>query len=119
MTYQITSDNIQVSESMEFLVKEKFSKIESRFEYLPEDAKHIRVVINAMPDDRFVLKVNVHVLDKDYFSDEEDYSVEGAILKVVEELLRIIEKDHAKRGSLDEKKWKEARDAKREISLEE
>ncbi|NMB91272.1 hypothetical protein GYA37_00295 [candidate division WWE3 bacterium] len=93
MNYQISSDNIELTPSMEVLTKEKFERIESRTKNLPKDSCFARIVLNSAPENRFNVKVNLSLSSKEYFSDEEDYSLEGALIKVVEELLEMMEKD--------------------------
>jgi hypothetical protein len=41
----------------------------------------------------FTVKVKFHVGDREYFSDETDYSLEGALIKTVEEVWQMLEKD--------------------------
>ena len=93
MNYQISSDNIELTPSMETLTKEKFERIETRAKNFPEGSCFARVVLNSAPENRFYVKVNLDLSGKEYFSDEEEYSLEGALIKVVEELLEMMEKD--------------------------
>ena len=93
MQYQITSDNIDISSSMEALTKEKFERIESRIKHLPEGSCFARVVLNAVQDNHFEVKVNLDLSGKEYFSDETAFSLENALVVVVEELLQMLEKD--------------------------
>ena len=93
MQYQITSDNIDLSPSMEALTKEKFERIEGRVKHLPEGSCFARVVLNSVPEDQFEVKVNLDLSGKEYFSDEIAYTLENALVEVVEELLQMIEKD--------------------------
>ncbi len=110
MQYQITSDNIDLSPSMEELTKEKFERIESRAKNLPEGSCFARVVLNTAPDNHFEVKVNLDLSGKEYFSDEIAFSLENALVEVVEELLQMIEKDSIlqrrrdmeKKGDLEE-----------------
>ena len=96
MQYQLTSDNMQISPSMEVLTKEKFVRLEHRFKNVPEGSKSIRVVINTAPAEMFVVKAEVLANGKKYFSDENDYTLEGALIKTVEELVRMTEKEKDK-----------------------
>jgi len=93
MQYQITSDNIDLSPSMEVLTKEKFERIEGRVKHFPEDSCFARVVINSVQDDQFEVKANLDLSGKEYFSDEIAFTLENALVVVVEELLQMIEKD--------------------------
>lgn len=104
MQYQITSDNIDLSPSMDALTKEKFERIESRIKHLPEGSCFARVVLNTVPDDQFEVKVNLDLSGKEYFSDETAFSLENALVVVVEELLEMIEKDSIVQRRKDLKK---------------
>lgn len=110
MQYQITSDNIELSPSMEALTKEKFERIESRVKHLPEGSCFARVVLNSVPVEQFEVKVNLDLSGKEYFSDETAYTLENALVEVVEELLQMIEKD-----SIVQRR----KDMKKEVDLEE
>lgn len=93
MKYQITSDNMTVSPSMDALTKLKFERIDKRFEDIPDDAKFARVVLNTAPNEMFEVRANVVISGKEYFSDDTDYTVETALINTVEEILQMIEKD--------------------------
>jgi ribosome-associated translation inhibitor RaiA len=94
MQYQITSDNIDLSPSMTALAKEKFERVERRVVgYVPEDARFARIVLNSAPNEMFTVKANVNFGGKEYFSDETDYSLESAMVKTVEELIQMMEKE--------------------------
>jgi len=93
MKYQITSDNIDLSPSMETLTKNKFERIESRTKHLPQDSCFARIVLNTAPENLFSVKVNLDLNGKEYYSDESDFTLEAALIKVVEELLEMMEKD--------------------------
>ena len=110
MQYQITSDNIELSPSMEVLTKEKFERIESRVKHLPEGSCFARVVLNSVPEEQFEAKVNLDLSGKEYFSDETAFTLENALVEVVEELLEMIEKD-----SIVQRR----KDLKKEVDLEE
>lgn len=110
MQYQITSDNIELSPSMEALTKEKFERIESRVKHLPEGSCFARVVLNTIPEEKFEAKVNLDLSGKEYFSDESAFTLENALVEVVEELLQMIEKD-----SIVQRR----KDLKKEVDLEE
>lgn len=84
---------MELTPSMETLTKEKFERIETRSKGVPEDCCFARIVLNSAPNDKFYVKVNLDLSGKEYFSDEEDFTLEGALIKVVEELLEMMEKD--------------------------
>lgn len=104
MLYQITSDNIDLSPSMEALTKEKFERLENRTGHLPEGSCFARVVLNSVPDDQFEVRVNLDLSGKEYFSDETAFTLENALVVVVEELLDMIEKDSIVQRRKDSKK---------------
>ena len=87
-----------MSESMESLTKSKFAKIERRLKNIPEDAKFIRVVLNKAvgTEDKFSVKSEVNIPNKKYFSDETDYKLETALIKVVNEITRMMDKEKEK-----------------------
>lgn len=87
---------MQITPSMEVLTKEKFIRLENRFKNIPEGSKSTRVVLNTAPSDMFVVKAEIVVNGKKYFSDETDYTLEGALIKTVEELVRMTEKEKDK-----------------------
>ena len=115
MKYQITSDNIKLSPSMEKLTKEKFKRVEKRLKDVYEGSKRIRVVLNKSSDEdeRFEVKVVVNVKGKEYYAEESDYKLETAIIKTVEELLRNMKKERGKMLSAIERGWKKIRLLKR------
>ena len=96
MNYQITSDNIEISVSMEELAKQKFARIEHRLRDIAEGSKHVRIVMNTAPENMFQVKVKLNADGHEYFSDETDFSLEGALIKTVEELKNMLDKkkDH-------------------------
>ena len=105
MIYQITSDNIDLSKSMETLAKNKFERIENRTKNLPNDSCFARIVLNSAPDEQFEVRADLDINGKKYFSDETEFSLEAALIAVVEELLEMMEKDSIvqKRKQLEEK----------------
>ncbi|KKS05394.1 hypothetical protein A3K01_03750 [candidate division WWE3 bacterium RIFOXYD1_FULL_43_17] len=93
MNYQITSDNMTVSPSMDALAKTKFERVSKRFQDVEEDAKFARVVLNTAPNETFHVKANITVGGREYFSDDTNYNLETAMINTVEEILQMIEKD--------------------------
>jgi len=108
MIYQISSDNIEMSESMQVLTKEKFSRLESRVEQFDPDSVTLRVVINSVPEDKFEVKVVANINGKEYFTDESHSSLEHAIVECVSEVIRMVDKDQ-------QKDWEEIRKAKGKV----
>jgi ribosome-associated translation inhibitor RaiA len=93
MNYQITSDNMTVSPSMDALAKTKFERVSKRFQDVEEDAKFARIVLNTAPNETFHVKANITIGGRDYFSDDTNYNLETAMINTVEEILQMIEKD--------------------------
>jgi len=112
MQYQITSDNIEVSDSMKVLAEEKFSKIEERLNEKERAEALARVVLNkASADDEFRAKIELSYGGKKYFASERDYLLESAIIKAVNEVERMRKKDDI--GYVED--WKKQREIKREV----
>ncbi len=112
MKYQITSDNIEISESMKTLAKEKFEKIESRLTEKEKESAIVRIVLNkASEDDVFKVKIDLTLPGKKYFGQERDYSLESALIKAVGEVERMRKKDDI--SYYDE--WNEQREMKRDL----
>ncbi|KKS17345.1 MAG: hypothetical protein UU77_C0001G0005 [candidate division WWE3 bacterium GW2011_GWC1_41_7] len=109
MDYQITSDNITVSDSMKELAQSKFSKLDGRLKEIPDGSKSIRIVMNSAPDETFEIKAEAIINGKQYFAHETDFSMESAMVLVVEELHKQLEKAE----KMYEQKWEENREAKR------
>ena len=79
---------------MTALAKEKFERVERRvIGYVPEDARFARIVLNSAPNEMFTVKANVNFGGKEFFSDKTDYTLESAIVRTVEELLQMMEKE--------------------------
>jgi ribosome-associated translation inhibitor RaiA len=93
MNYQITSDNMELTPSMETLTKEKFERLENKMKDFPDETKHARVVLNTAPEGKFLIKAQVKVGGREYFSDEADYSIETALIKTVQEIFQMMEKE--------------------------
>lgn len=94
MQYQITSDNIEVSDSMQQLAKDKFNKIESRLTEKEKEEAMVRIVMNKSgADDEFRVKIELSYGGKKYFASERDYQLESALIRGVTELERMRRKD--------------------------
>lgn len=93
MKYQITSDNIDLSKSMQTLTKQKFERLENKMRDFADDTKHARVVLDKAPDGQFTVKAKVKVGGREYFSDETDFSLETALIKTVQEIFQMMEKE--------------------------
>lgn len=108
MKYQITSDNMQVTDSMRELAIEKLSKIDNRFMDIPEESKSARIVMNTAPVEQFEVRIELDLDGEHFFTDETNFTLETALVLAVEELDRQIEK--SKFGTKD---WEDRREAKR------
>jgi ribosomal subunit interface protein len=108
MNYQITSDNVEISNSMKELALEKLSRVENKLKNVPEGSKSCRVVLNTAPDETFEVKLDVVAEGESFFTSEVGYSLEAALLLAIEELERQIEK--SKFGGSG---WEDTRESKR------
>jgi ribosome-associated translation inhibitor RaiA len=115
MKYQITSDNIELTPSMEVLTKQKFERLENKTKDFDEDSKHARVVLDTAPEGKFLVKAQFKVGGREYFSDETDYSIEGALIKTVEEIFQMMEKE---KTQTERKKKDKIEAAIEELTLE-
>jgi len=113
MNYQIKSDNIELSASMEALAKKKVERLEHRLRDFPDDAKSVRVVLNSAPGGQFCIKIIVVAGGKEYFTDETGFTLEHALVGAVEELDRMLEKNKIGSRSAKAKEWEESREEKR------
>lgn len=93
MNYQITSDNMEVSPSMEELAKDKFKRIEHRFHDVAEGSKSARIVLNTAPEGKFLAKAHVDIDGQTYFANQTDYTLESSVIRTVEELLQMMDKE--------------------------
>jgi len=110
MHYQITSDNIEMSPSMEALAKDKIQVLDNKLKLIPHEEKSVRVVLNKAPDDQFEVKIRIAVRGKEYFAEDIDFKLETALIDAIQILARKLKKDKIDFISAD---WKEARDVKR------
>jgi ribosome-associated translation inhibitor RaiA len=97
MNYQITSDNTKISPSMEALARDKFLRIENKIKDYDDATKSARIVLNTAPDGMFLVKAELVVNGKNYFSNETDFSLEGALIKTVEEVFQMLEKEKTRK----------------------
>lgn len=94
MKYQITSDNIEISESMKALAENKFAKIESRLTDKEKETALARIVLNRSgAEGEFRVKIVLSFVGKEYFSSEKDFLLESALIKAVKGLERQRKKD--------------------------
>src|SRR3989344_777955 len=109
MQYQITSDNIELTESMKAMAQEKFAKFETKLNDGDLESASARIVLNKSgAEDEFRVKAEVVVRGHKYFASERDFLLESAVIKAVAELMRMYNKDHD-----FEKDWETKRDLKR------
>ena len=112
MQYQITSDNIEISESMKVLAEEKFSKVVGRLTPKERDEALARIVLNKSgAEDEFRVKIELSFGGKKYFASERDFLLESALIKAISEVERMRRKDDISYYD----NWKEQRKLKREL----
>ncbi|MCA9308623.1 MAG: HPF/RaiA family ribosome-associated protein [Patescibacteria group bacterium] len=111
MKYQVTSDNLEVIESMKVLADRK---IKSLFKYLkgiPEDLVFARIVLNkGSADDTFQAKLTLDTGAHSYHADSVDFSLETALIQAVNDI-KVQYKNYKEKNS--DKKWEESRELKR------
>ena len=115
MEYQITSDNIEVTDSMKALAQEKLEKIEERLTEKENKEALARVVMNkSSAEDGFRVKIELSFGGKKYFASERDFLLESAIIKTVNEVERMRRKDDV--SYMED--WKKQREIKRSFTEE-
>ena len=115
MKYQMTSDNIEVTDSMKALAKEKLEKIEERLTEKEKKEALARVVMNkSSAEDEFRVKIELSFGGKKYFASERDFLLESAIIKTVNEVERMRRKDDV--SYMED--WKKQREIKRSFTEE-
>ena len=115
MQYQITSDNIEVTESMKALAQEKFEKVEARLTEKENAEAMTRIVLNTSGgEDQFRVKIELSYRGKQYFASERDYSMETALIKAIAEVERMRRKDDI--GFQED--WNEQREFKHSLAEE-
>ena len=110
MQYQITSDNIELSPSMESLAKEKMKIVETKLKHVYDDLKSFRIVMNTAPMGQFQVKIHAFVHGKEYFTEEVSGTLEHAMITAVNELEVLLRKARIFEKT---KEWQQAREAKR------
>ncbi len=111
MIYQISSTNIEISESMQELAKQKFAKIERYFDHIPEDLRKVRIVMNkGSAVDTFEVGIDLDLGTQQFYGKGVDYALESALIGAVDDIKEQYLKEKAKN---DSKEWEEAREAKR------
>jgi ribosomal subunit interface protein len=109
MLYQISSDNMDLTERMQTLGKDKVSSLKKFFAHLPPDEANARVVLNkASQDETFEVKIDLVAKGKNYFAQEKDFALETCLIHAVEEIERQLEKDRDE----NERDWKKQREMK-------
>jgi ribosomal subunit interface protein len=109
MNLQVSSDNMEVTESMKELARQKMEKLERRWQDIPDDTKTVRVVLNKAPEDSFLAKIEVILNGEHFYTEESGFELETAIVEAVEELDRMYLKQKEKKQESD---WQEIRDEK-------
>ena len=109
MIYQITSDNLEITESMKTIAVSKVSKLEKYFPKGTEEDLVARVVLNrGSVEDTFLAKIAIELDGKMRYGENVDYSLEGALIGAQEAL----EKQLRKMKTKFESNWKKQRELK-------
>lgn len=111
MKIQVTSDNMELNDTMYALTSSKLEKIEKYFDAHHAEHVSLRVVLNKSgADAMFVVKIDMDVGKTDIFGSSEDFSLESALIGAVDDVLRQYKKFTEKRNTKD---WKDGREVKR------
>lgn len=110
MTYQFTSDNMDISPSMKSLAEEKLKSVENKIQRVHDDLRSFRVVMNKAPDQQFLVKIFAVVHGKEYFAEETGFTFETALTGAVSDMDRRLRKAKV---IATEEDWEDAREAKR------
>ena len=112
MVIQVTSDNIEVSSSMQDLAKQKVEKLSKYFDNVPEELQRVRVVLNkGSADETFEANVELSIGGMIFVGRAQAFSLEAAIIEATGDVERQYVKDKSKR---DDKDWDAAREMKRQ-----
>ena len=112
MQYQITSDNIEISESMKALAIEKFEKVATRLTNKEKEEALVRIVMNKSgAEDSFEVRVELTYGGSKYFGTDTNYTLETAIIEAISEVERMRRKDDL----AHEEAWQEQRELKRDL----
>ncbi len=115
MIYQITSDNVEMTESMKTLAISKISKLEKYFPKGAEEDLMVRAVMNkGAKEGTFHAKIAVELEGKMLYGEETGYSLEGALIGAQEAL----EKQLRKIKTKFERDWEKQRELKQTSSEE-
>ncbi len=109
MQYQITSDNMDITESMKELVYKKAQKLERHWSDANGDNILVRIVLNSAPEETFLVKIDANVDGERFYTEEPGYALETALVEAIEEMVRKYGKSTEKR---EEKEWEARREGK-------
>ena len=104
MSYQITSNKLQLSEKTTGLVEEKLKKLEKHIKDVGDDLKDIRVVVDRGPSFGYVAVIELWIPNASFVSKGVGLGLEGAIDDAVEELIRQVSRHKGKLTK--ERSWK-------------
>lgn len=105
---QITSTNMDVTDSMKALATEKLQKVLTKLVHVKDDLKSFRIVLNTAPMGMFCTKIDSVIHGREFFAESTDYNLETSLVKTVDELGKQVEKWKAD----DEKSWRDKRKTK-------
>lgn len=110
MSSQITSDNLEITPSMQELANSKLAKLDAHISVTHEDSKFYRIVLNKSSEvDRFEVKLEVKVDGDVYFAEQTDFSLETALIKAVDEVDRQYLKNKDQTSSREQQSVREAK----------
>jgi ribosome-associated translation inhibitor RaiA len=102
MPIQILSDNIEMTPSMKVLAEQKLETLLSHAKGKNREEANVRVVMNkAQEQGKMLVKVEAAIDGKSYFGDEEDFTLESALIRAVDEVDKQYLKDKEKSRNRD------------------
>lgn len=108
MKLQVTSDNIDISASMQELAEKKIEKLHRHWSDLPEESVAIRVVLNKAPEETFSAKVEADINGHVVVAEATHFEFETALVSAIDEL----ERRYAKIKDKKHEDWEEQRKRK-------
>ena len=99
MNLQVSSDNMDVLESMQIMVENKVQRLLRLWGSYEDTDKYVRVVLNSGPDQTFIVKLEAVVKGSSYYGSASGASLEPAIVEAVEEVTRQYKKANRLKSS--------------------
>lgn len=115
MKIVVSSDNIELSESMKSLTELKLEKFIGHVRKNLQKNSSVRVVLNTAPENNFIVRVEADIVgrgkgeNEKFFTEETAFEFESALVAAIDE----IDRQYLKFKEINEEiGWKERRDGK-------